>query len=220
MQSMDDYDFEHFVAGIWENYGFRTSVTQQSNDMGLDVRAVNPDTGEKHLIQAKRYGPDVNVGGPEVQQYASLFMHESQVTDVWIVTTGGFTDAARETADHYGVKLADGSRLLRMVEEIKEETGKALLNSLVDPKPGDGPTVRWKNDLVYTIPEHSFVGELLWFAAGGVGALLVLAGAIGFLIALSSLEYAIVATAAITLVFGGALYSKARKEIIPRRREE
>ena len=25
MQSMDDYQFEHFVASVWENHGFRTS---------------------------------------------------------------------------------------------------------------------------------------------------------------------------------------------------
>ena len=187
--------------------------------MGLDVRAVKADTSEKHLIQAKRYGPDVNVGGPEVQQYALLRMHEPEVTDVFVVTTGGFTEAAQQTAARYDVELVDGDRLVELVEEIKQETGKTLLDSFVDPQPGDDFTYQGSENVIYTIPEHSFVGELAWFTAGGIGALLIISGMVGFLVTLFVYDYVGMGGSAVAVVIGISVYHKARKELLPRQRE-
>lgn len=39
LQGMDDYDFEHLIADLWERQGWRATVKQQSVDRGVDIVA-------------------------------------------------------------------------------------------------------------------------------------------------------------------------------------
>lgn len=118
LQSMDPYDFEHFVADLWTYLDWNTQVVGEPGDKGIDVIATTPD-GNKQLIQAKRYGPNTTVGSPEVQQYASLRLQEEHVDQVTIVTTGGFSNQAEELAPDLDVLLIDGGELIGMVLEVE-----------------------------------------------------------------------------------------------------
>ena len=51
---MTPEDFEHYVAEIYENKGYKVKVTPYSNDWGIDVIATQGD--EKIAIQVKKYG--------------------------------------------------------------------------------------------------------------------------------------------------------------------
>jgi restriction system protein len=116
LQNMDPYAFEQFVADVWDRLGWQTNVVGEPGDKGIDVIAIQG--AEKQLIQAKRYGPDTTVGSPEVQQYASLRLQEENVDGVTIVTTGTFSNQARELAPDLDVLLINGDELLEMIEEI------------------------------------------------------------------------------------------------------
>ena len=117
LQSMDDYGFEHFVADLWERQGWDCVVSQASMDAGIDVIATKSEPYEqKKLIQAKRYGPNTSVGGPDIQQYASLKHQQPDADSVIVVTTSRFTRSAEERADELNVKLVDGDRLKRMID--------------------------------------------------------------------------------------------------------
>lgn len=117
LHGIDAYDFESVVAELWERQGWGTTVTQGSNDRGVDVIAERSDPfTQKIAIQAKRYDPSSSVGGPEVQQYASLRQQVERVDSVVIVTTGQFTRQARETADTLNVKLVNGGKLYNIIE--------------------------------------------------------------------------------------------------------
>ena len=119
---MDDYDFEHFVGDLWERMGWECSVSQASVDAGIDAVATKPNPyPQKTIIQAKRYGPNTTVGGPAIQQYASLKQQESGVDSVVIVTTNSFTRAAEKRAEELNVKLVDGDDLVSMVDELGAE---------------------------------------------------------------------------------------------------
>ena len=119
LQSMDDYDFEHFVADIWEEMGWDTEVSQAAVDAGIDVTATKSTPyPEKKVIQAKRYGKNTSVGGPDIQQYASLKHQVAGTDSVIIVTTGSFTSAAEERADDLNVKTVDGEGIVSMVDNL------------------------------------------------------------------------------------------------------
>jgi len=116
LQQMDPYEFEHFVADLWERFGWETSVSSASADKGVDVvcRKSMP-YDQLVLIQAKRYGPNSTVGSPAVQQYASLRHQYDGVDKVLIVTTNGYSSQAESIADKLNVKLIDGDRLVRLI---------------------------------------------------------------------------------------------------------
>ena len=116
LQNMGDYDFEHFVADVFEMMGWETEVTQQSVDAGIDVVAtLNIPFEEKIVIQTKRYGPNTTVGSPEVQQYASTKGQVHGADMVVIITTNDFTQSAVEIADQLNVKLVNGDMLVALV---------------------------------------------------------------------------------------------------------
>ena len=119
LQSMDDWDFEHLVADLWELQGWSTEVEQQSTDAGVDVRATKSSPYEqKLLIQAKRYSDENTLGGPDVQQYASLKQQEVDADQAVVVTTGRFTSAAEARAEDLNVKLIDGADLVNLIDDL------------------------------------------------------------------------------------------------------
>jgi ribosomal protein S27E len=119
LRSMDEYDFEYFVRDLWRLRGFKASVTQSSNDRGIDVIAEKEDPFyQKHLIQAKRYSENNRIGGPDIQQYSSLKHQEDNTDAVVIVTTGSFTSQARHRAKELNVKLVNYIGLYDLICDV------------------------------------------------------------------------------------------------------
>ncbi len=118
LQQMDPYEFEHFVADLWERMGWETEVSSASMDEGVDVVARKSHPYDQlTLIQAKRYGPNTTVGSPDIQQYASLGQQYNGVDKVVIVTTNEFTGQARDLAGRLNVKLINGDDLVSLLVE-------------------------------------------------------------------------------------------------------
>jgi len=119
LRSIDEYDFEYLVRDLWRLRGFKASVTQSSNDRGIDVIAEKEDPFyQKHLIQAKRYSENNRIGGPDIQQYSSLKHQEDNTDAVVIVTTGSFTSQARHRAKELNVKLVDHNGLYDLICDV------------------------------------------------------------------------------------------------------
>jgi hypothetical protein len=130
LQTIDPYEFEHFVAELWEEQGWETDVSQGSNDMGVDVVAEKSDglMDQKAVIQAKRYGEGNKVGRPKIQQYHALKQQDTEADAAVVVTTSEFTRGAEEWAGEHNVKLVDGGDLV----DIVDDTGRYdLLNEYV-----------------------------------------------------------------------------------------
>jgi len=118
LQNINPYEFEHFVGDLWEEEGWNTTVSQESNDQGVDVIADKSGTIDQRLaIQAKRYSEGNKVGRPKVQQYHSLKQQDTSADAAVVVTTSGFTKDARLWAHDHNVKLVDGDDLVDMVEK-------------------------------------------------------------------------------------------------------
>lgn len=115
--SMDPYRFEQFVADLWERRGWRTEVSSESRDAGIDITARKYNPFEQtQILQAKRYTSGNKVNSSEVQQYASLRQQVPDADSVIIVTTSEFTRDAQERASELNVKLVGGEELVQLVQ--------------------------------------------------------------------------------------------------------
>lgn len=116
LQQMDPYDFEYFIADLWERMGWSTEVSSASMDEGVDVVARKSTPYDQTvLIQAKRYGPNTTVGSPDIQQYASLSRQYNGIDKVLVITTNEFTGQAMDLAERLNVKTINGEQLAELV---------------------------------------------------------------------------------------------------------
>lgn len=140
LQNIEPYEFEKFVADLWELQGWETEVSQASNDMGVDVVAQKSDgmVDQKLAIQAKRYSEGNKIGRQDVQQYYSMKVQDAQSDGAVIVTTSSFTKPAEEWAAEHNVKLVDGNDIIRLLDEqnahrVLDDYAPTLREDLIDP---------------------------------------------------------------------------------------
>lgn len=112
LQAIEGFDFEEFVAEFFEEDGWDTEVTQQTDDDGIDVIAERTSViEERAVIQAKRHAPDNKVEFGDVQRYSALKYDEHQNDMAVVVTTSSFTKKAYNWAREKNVKLMDGAAI-------------------------------------------------------------------------------------------------------------
>lgn len=104
---MSPREFEQALAYLCHRDG--CTVEQAgggAGDLGADVIATAPD-GRRIVIQAKRYGPNSKVTGPDLQKFGGTCynVHGAQVAAV--VTTSTFTKQAFQYAQHMRIRLLD-----------------------------------------------------------------------------------------------------------------
>lgn len=109
-------EFEYVVASLYDDAGYRVTVTDASRDRGVDVVAESTD--EVLAVQVKQYDVSNDIGRPEVQQMIGA-MAQAGADRAVVVTTSGFASTAEETARELGgvVELIDGRELLRRLTE-------------------------------------------------------------------------------------------------------
>lgn len=104
-------EFEQAVADLCRRDGCTgVRVVGGTGDLAADVLATTPD-GRRLLIQCKRYAPDRNVGSPEVQRVGGTYQVVHHAELAVVVTTGGYTPAARAYAAQAGIRLIDADQL-------------------------------------------------------------------------------------------------------------
>ena len=139
LRNIDPYEFEEFVADLWRQQGWEATVSQSSNDMGVDVIAEKTGMVDQKLaIQAKRYAEGNKIGRQDVQQYHSMKVQDATADAAVVVTTSSFSSPAEEWAGEHNVKLIDGSDLVDIVQEhnahaLVDEYAPTLRQSDLDP---------------------------------------------------------------------------------------
>jgi hypothetical protein len=207
LQGMNPNAFEHFVAELWTFYGWNTSVTQRSQDQGIDVEAWRPSDGRRQYIQAKRYASGNTVGSDELQQYAAL-RQQGDVDGVVVVTTSRFTGPAQDLAEDLDVQLVDGRGLVEMLDDIDgghdrarrylrgtaDLTGEYRARLPAEAAARPEPTGWWVGALlaglgfVAVIPVFALLQSVPGIDAVGVGGLLFLGSGGLALVSLYKLE--------------------------------
>ncbi|NDJ77668.1 MAG: restriction endonuclease [Chloroflexi bacterium] len=117
---MSPGDFEHLIANLFTEMGFKTGTTTISRDGGVDVIAFDerPLVGGKIIIQAKRYRNTVGV--ESVRALYGVMQDEGAIKGI-LVTTSGFGTASREFAKDKPIELMDGNNLLYFLAEHGHE---------------------------------------------------------------------------------------------------
>lgn len=127
LQGLKGSDLEYFLAELWDSTGWETEVTSANQDRGIDVVATQSSPLPlRVLIQAKGYGSSSTVSSPEVQQYSSLKQQDNEADLVAIVTTGEFSEPARQIGESLDIKLVD-------VDSLVDTVVKADAYELLDP---------------------------------------------------------------------------------------
>lgn len=114
----DGWKFEQYCAELLLSNGFTdATVTQKTNDYGVDVIATNPD-GVKYAIQCKCYSN--KLGNTPVQEItAGMKVYNCQVGVV--LTNNYFTNNAHVLAENNGILLWDRDKLRSMIETKKSQ---------------------------------------------------------------------------------------------------
>ena len=117
---LDGYEFEQLMVQLFEAIPEFDEVrrTRSRADGGIDLVAVNttPFVGGRVAIQAKRFAPHRKVEIAAVREIVGS-ISQREFNKGIIITTSGFTSAAREEATRLGVELYDGERLLWLLRQ-------------------------------------------------------------------------------------------------------
>lgn len=111
-------EFEQFVAGLYTRMGYKTTVTPQSRDHGVDIFAKRlTHLGvEELIIQCKHY-PDAIVGEPAVRNLIGAWQEYRHAQYAVMVTSGRFSNDAVVFANKHQVKLIDRQELLQLQQQ-------------------------------------------------------------------------------------------------------
>lgn len=116
--AMSPGQFEQFVAFLFQQRGFVVRVVGQTGDQGIDIelRPKGAVHGTRLVAQCKRYKG--SVGQPIVREFFGSFAN--QASEGYLVTTGTFTQPARDWASSRPLRLIDGTELLRWTEGVAQ----------------------------------------------------------------------------------------------------
>lgn len=121
LQQMDPYSFERLAQRILRECGFsQVEVTKKSNDGGIDGTGrlkINGIFSFNVAFQCKRYKGAV--GAPEIRDFRGSLT--TNIEKGVLITTGTFTQAAREEASCPGkqqIDLIDGEELISKIAEF------------------------------------------------------------------------------------------------------
>ncbi len=110
---MSGYEFEKFVAKLFQKMGYKSYTTKESGDQGIDVIAEKQDV--KVAIQCKCYN---GVVGNHAIMEAVAGAKYYDANKVMVVTNSTFTKSAIELAKKNNVQLWDRKTLKEKMEEV------------------------------------------------------------------------------------------------------
>lgn len=103
----EPFEFERLVARLFEKKGYKTTVTQERGDFGVDVLAETRK--EKIAIQVKHW--KASVGGPDIHKTLGSMMTFG-ANRAMVVTSSDFTNQAYEIQKRGApIELWNGSKL-------------------------------------------------------------------------------------------------------------
>ncbi|QKZ03083.1 restriction endonuclease [Pseudomonas eucalypticola] len=126
-------EFELLVGEALRRQGYSIQETGGSGaDDGIDLIARKD--GEKYLVQCKHWRA-LQVGVPVVRELYGAMAAEGAVGG-FVVTSGRFTEPAREFASGRNLKLVDGARLRRWIAAAKNPAPAAKTQApIAKPQP-------------------------------------------------------------------------------------
>jgi len=122
---MSPYQFEEFVAKLWNTRGWDARTTTDSDDGGVDVVAehdlvTGKDRRAREMIQVKQKSEGNTVGVNVIRRLNGSELVEPK-DNLVVVTTGTYTSRAKESGEKNDVELIDKERLMKMIRENESD---------------------------------------------------------------------------------------------------
>lgn len=121
IRSLPWKQFEKLVAEAYyrKGYAVRENFTQ-GPDGGVDIWMEKD--GESHIVQCKQWKAR-KIGVPTVREMYGVMIAEG-ANSVSVVTSGTYTSDARRFAEGKPIELVDGTKLAKMVRDVRAILGK------------------------------------------------------------------------------------------------
>ena len=123
IDKMEGFDFEGYVAKLFEKFDFNAVVTKKSRDFGCDV--IIEKKGDRIAIQTKRSESKVSLKAVQ-EIVASLKKYDARIGVV--ISNQKFTKSARQLAKINDVVLINRNALLRLIDLSKMDKTKRNFN--------------------------------------------------------------------------------------------
>ncbi len=137
IKAMTWQEFENLVAEAYRRRGYRVDLRGgAAPDGGVDL--VLEGTDGKTIVQCKRW-TKASVGVLEVRALLGVLVHE-QADRAIILTTGGFTTAAKKFAAGKPIELMDGRSVEELVRAEQSRREHASAASQSAPPVLEGPS--------------------------------------------------------------------------------
>lgn len=111
---LSEKELERFCANVFSKMGYKTQLTSNTGDHGIDVLLVNPK-GQKEIIQCKQWNKQV--GEPQVRDLFGTMQHE-KATRGWLIAPRGFSTSARRWAKGKAIELIDDEGITKLLQSI------------------------------------------------------------------------------------------------------
>jgi len=117
---MDGYEFQKFVARLFQKLGFRNvKVGPPTADGGIDISMEQrSDVGSIQFKVECKHHPKSSIGRPVVQKLHSAVLHTPILDKGIIVTSGHFSSQAIKYAEEVGIELIDIERLKELARKV------------------------------------------------------------------------------------------------------
>jgi len=133
VDSMGGYDFEKFLAEVFQTAGYEVEETRLSGDQGADLFVRR--FGKKIVIQAKNYSGSVgNAAVQEAISAKSFF----DCDEAMVVTNSYFTKSAVELAEATSVRLIGRRELQGYLDEYNQRIIEQFRLDETEDQQGDG----------------------------------------------------------------------------------
>ena len=116
-KKFDPREFEVFVGHVLQVIGLDSTVTQYTNDRGIDVIGTIDVEGLADISVCVQVKHMKTVGRPDIQKIAGA----ARDAHACVITSGSFPPSAIQEAEEIGVKLVDGLALAILILEHYDE---------------------------------------------------------------------------------------------------
>lgn len=119
--------FEDLCQKFYETKGIRCETTPLGPDGGIDIRIYQDESGKAtSIVQCKAWGARY-VGVQPIRELLGVMTHE-KIEKAFFMTSGRFSDDAKDVAKSNRITLIDGQMLLMMLQRLPTAGKNELLN--------------------------------------------------------------------------------------------
>ncbi|PWT76993.1 MAG: hypothetical protein C5B60_03390 [Chloroflexi bacterium] len=96
----------------------RLNLTGGGGDLAADIVCYDA-TGQKTVVQCKRYAPGNLVGSPEIQTFIGMMVAHHRALAGIYVTTSGYTEPALALGQEHRIRMIDGTELVTHMQQFR-----------------------------------------------------------------------------------------------------